>query len=89
MYVALTPVHAFNLKREVLWTGVFFGICASLGQAGSTVLSRKANVVAQFSGLHVDGGTAALPADARRNCFDGNRDGGGEDVSPAQWRGRR
>ncbi len=59
VYVALTPVRAFNLKREVLWTGVFAGLCASLGQAGSTVLSRKANVVAQVSGLHIDGGTAA------------------------------
>jgi drug/metabolite transporter (DMT)-like permease len=59
VYVALTPVRHFNLKSEVLWVGVFFAMCASLGQAGSTVISRKANLVAKLSGMHIDGGTAA------------------------------
>lgn len=59
VYVALTPVRHFNLKGEVFWFGTFFAICSSVCQAGSTVISRKANLVAELSGLHIDGGTAA------------------------------
>src|ERR1700677_2936996 len=59
VYVALTPVHRFNLTGDVLRTGVFFAMCASVGQAASTVISRKASQVGDFTGLHIDGGTAA------------------------------
>jgi drug/metabolite transporter (DMT)-like permease len=59
VYVALTPVRHFNLKGEVFRVGTFFGICASLGQAGGAVISRKAYQVAELSGVHMDGGTAA------------------------------
>jgi drug/metabolite transporter (DMT)-like permease len=59
VYFALTPVRSFDLKGGVFRFGVFFAICASLCQAGSTVISRKASLVADLSGLPVDGGTAA------------------------------
>ena len=59
VYLALTPVHHFNLAAGVLRTGVFFAMCASFGQAGSTVVSRKAYQVANLTGIHVDGGTTA------------------------------
>lgn len=58
VYVALTPVHRFNMEGGVFKTGVFFAICASLGQAGSTVVSRKASLVGDLAGMHIDGGTA-------------------------------
>lgn len=59
VYVALTPVRHFDLAGRVFRWGVFFAICASLGQAGSTVISRKASLVGDLSGMHIDGGTAA------------------------------
>ena len=57
--IALTPIHRHNLTRGMFLGGTFFGICASLGQAGGAVISRKAYQVAALSGLHMDGGTAA------------------------------
>ena len=59
VYVALTPVRHFNIKGGVFWLGTFFAVCASIGQAGGAVTSRKAKQVAELSGLHMDGGTAA------------------------------
>lgn len=59
VYVALTPVRHFDLKSEAFWFGIFFAVCASLGQAGGAVTSRKANQLAALAGAHVDGGTAA------------------------------
>jgi drug/metabolite transporter (DMT)-like permease len=57
--IALTPVRHLNIKRGIFWSGTFFGIFASLGQAGGAVISRKAYQIATLSGLHIDGGTAA------------------------------
>jgi drug/metabolite transporter (DMT)-like permease len=59
VWIALTPVRHFDLKGGVFWAGTFFGVCASLGQAGGAVISRKAYDVAIRAGLHMDGGTAA------------------------------
>jgi drug/metabolite transporter (DMT)-like permease len=59
VFVALTPVRHFNVKQSVLYAGIFFGVCASMGQAGGAVVSRKANAVAALGGMHIDGGTAA------------------------------
>jgi drug/metabolite transporter (DMT)-like permease len=57
--LALTPVRHFNLTGGVFWSGAFFALCASLGQAGGAVISRKAYHVATLAGDHIDGGTAA------------------------------
>lgn len=57
--IALTPIHHLNIKRGIFWTGTFFGVCASLGQAGGAVISRNAYRIATLSGFHIDGGTAA------------------------------
>jgi len=57
--IALTPVHRHNLPWGVFWSGTFFAVCASLGQAGGAVVSRKAYQVAELTGMHMDGGTAA------------------------------
>jgi len=56
--IALTPVRHLNLRRNLLWSGVFFGACAGFGQGFSAVISRKAYAVAVSTGLHIDGGTA-------------------------------
>ncbi len=39
--------------------GLVYGCIAALGQGGGAVISRKAYVVAQAAGEHIDGGTAA------------------------------
>lgn len=59
VYVALTPVRHFNIKAGTFRAGTFYAFCASLAQAGSTVISRKANAVADLFGMPIDGGTAA------------------------------
>ena len=59
VWIALTPVRNFNVKAGLFWAGAFFGVCASAGQAGGAVISRKAYKVAALSGMHIDGGTAA------------------------------
>ena len=40
--------------------GLFYGLLASIGQAGGAVLSRKAYALARYSRDHIDGGTAAF-----------------------------
>ena len=59
VYVALTPVRHFNIKAGAFRAGVVAAFGSCLCQAGSTVISRKANQVAELFGMHIDGGTAA------------------------------
>ncbi len=57
--IALAPDRGLKVERRVFWIGVLFGIGSALGQAFGAVISRKANVVAQASGILIDGGSAA------------------------------
>jgi drug/metabolite transporter (DMT)-like permease len=56
---ALAPDRSFEGSRRVFWIGVLFGVGSAAGQALGAVISRKANLVSEASGMIVDGGTAA------------------------------
>ncbi len=57
--VALAPVKHADFDRKHLFSGIFFGVLAAVGQGGGAVLSRKAFQVAALAGQSIDGGTAA------------------------------
>jgi drug/metabolite transporter (DMT)-like permease len=57
--LALAPDHGAQVPRERFWVGVLAGIGSACGQGIGTVLSRKANFVAEAAGLPVDGATQA------------------------------
>jgi drug/metabolite transporter (DMT)-like permease len=65
--IALAPDKRALLEREARHpqareqrgAGLIFGCIAALGQGGGAVVSRKAYLVAQAAGEHIDGGTAA------------------------------
>ncbi|HWB59685.1 MAG TPA: DMT family transporter [Chthoniobacteraceae bacterium] len=59
VYIALTPVRHFNIKASTFRAGTIFAFGASLAQAGSTIISRKANLVADSFHTPIDGATAA------------------------------
>lgn len=57
--VALTRCPHLNLTRENLWSGIFFGSLAALGQGLGAVLSRIGYNQANQAGQSIDGITAA------------------------------
>lgn len=57
--VALAPDRGLEVDRRTFWIGVLCGGGSALGQALGAVVSRKANDVAAFTHLPIDGGTAA------------------------------
>ncbi len=57
--LALAPDRGSEIPRRTFWIGVLFGIFSAMGQGFGSVLSRKANFVAEAAGQSVDGGTAA------------------------------
>jgi hypothetical protein len=57
--IALAPDHGWECDRRTFWVGTFFGAIAAAGQALGAVVSRKANSLAELSGMRLDGGTAA------------------------------
>ena len=58
--VALAPDRGLGVDRRTFWIGVLCGLGSALGQAFGAVVSRKANDVAAFTHLPIDGGTAAF-----------------------------
>lgn len=60
--VALVMFLRREEKRSLrlLWSGIGFGVLASLGQAWGAVLSRKAIFLNQSAGISIDGWTAAF-----------------------------
>lgn len=52
--VALAPGEHLRLTRREWTAGTLFGVMASLGGAGGAVLSRKAYLIVQSSGEHID-----------------------------------
>ena len=58
--LALAPDNTSTTDRRQFFIGILFGIGSAAGQALGAVVSRKANVVAEAAGMHVDGGTAAF-----------------------------
>lgn len=57
--LAIAPAEHLHIESQKVWAGTCFGILAALGQALGAVMSRKASQVAELSGMHVDGGSAA------------------------------
>lgn len=57
--LALAPAEHLDINRRKLVIGVAFGLVASYCQAFGAVLSRKAYVVIEDSGGHIDGITTA------------------------------
>jgi drug/metabolite transporter (DMT)-like permease len=65
--IAVAPDKRMRMAQEALHppgrsehgVGLLFGWIAALGQGGGAVISRKAYLVAQAAGEHIDGGTAA------------------------------
>ena len=57
--LALAPDHGTGVDRRTFWIGVLGGLGSAAGQGFGSVLSRKANEVAEIMGHSVDGGTAA------------------------------
>jgi drug/metabolite transporter (DMT)-like permease len=57
--IALAPDHGWEGDQRTFWIGTLFGALAAAGQALGAVVSRKANTLAELSGMHIDGGTAA------------------------------
>jgi len=58
--LALAPIREKPHGLRTVLRGSFFALIAGAGTAMGAVLSRKAYVVAEASGAHVDGGTAAF-----------------------------
>ena len=56
---ALAPDHGWEGSRRTFWVGALFGLGSAGGQALGAVISRKALLVAEQAGFHLDGGTAA------------------------------
>jgi drug/metabolite transporter (DMT)-like permease len=57
--LALAPSEHLHIPRRRLAAGVACGVVAAVGQAVSSVISRKAFAVAAATGLAIDGTTAA------------------------------
>lgn len=61
--IALAPDHGSGVSRRTFWIGVLGGIGSACGQGFGSVLSRKANAVADTA--------AGLPADTLVHAVDG------------------
>jgi drug/metabolite transporter (DMT)-like permease len=57
--LALAPDQGSGANRRDFWIGVLGGLGSAAGQGLGSVISRKANKVAELAGYQVDGGTAA------------------------------
>ena len=57
--LALAPDRGWGGDQRGFAIGIVLGLISAGGQAFGAVVSRKANLVAEFAGTKVDGGTAA------------------------------
>lgn len=57
--IALAPKEHLHIPKNLLITGIIFGIIAAAGQGVGSVVSRKAYSIAALAGEEIDGITAA------------------------------